>query len=295
LQQTTVTAAQIERAISESPVSAEQVSALLSRASLTPEQAEAMMRRAGLSDEQIAQVQDLQAQAGSAVEQARAAMEQFRPLMDQLAISEQQFRDILAQLSTTPEQLGSLLEKLALAPEALGELARQVEATPEQLRELAAQVRAEAERAEPPIGTRPSRIVRLGGQWLSAPLRLASDWLLFGLVLLVVTKLLGGRAPLPKHLGAMALSAAPLVLLIGLYIPNLEGVLSIPMAGAVHYVGRILALVGLAWAALLLLRSVALAHEISLWRAGGAIAVAWLAIYVLAPLAAILVAGYIVT
>jgi hypothetical protein len=181
----------------------------------------------------------------------------------------------------------------AQAPEALRALVIQAEATPAQARQFAADVRAEAVRAEPPIGTRPSRIVRLFGEWLSTPLRLANDWLLFALALLLVAKMLGGRAPLPKHLGAMMLAAAPLVLTLGLYIPSLEGVLSIPMAGAVHYYARILAVIGLLWAALLLLRTLSVAHEISLWRAAGAITLAWLALYVLLPLASVLFGGYL--
>ena len=113
------------------------------------------------------------------------------------------------------------------------------------------------------------------------------------LALLAVTKLLGGRATLPKHLAAVALAAAPLVLLIGLYIPDLAGVLTIPMAGAIHYYARILALIGLVWAGLLLLRTISLAHEISVWRTFGAITLTWVVLYVLVPLAGIFLTGYL--
>jgi hypothetical protein len=297
LGQANVTVQQIEQVAGQAQVTAEQLGTLLARAGVTPEQAQNLLQRAGLSAERIAQVQQVRSQieaaAGATTAAADSAMTQLQPLLEQLAITEAQFRDILAQLSTTPEQVNRLLQQLSLAPEAIGELITQVEATPAQLAQLAADVRAEAVAAEPRLGTRPSRIVRLFGEWLSAPLQLADDWLLFVLVLLVVVKLLGGRATLPKHLGAVLLAAAPLVLTFGLYIPSLEGVLSLPMAGAVHYYARIVAVVGLLWAGLLLLRTLSVAHEISLWRSAGAITLAWLALYVLLPLAGLLLSGYL--
>lgn len=260
LLQSNLSMAQIEEAIDQVPLTTGELGHLLARADLTPEQTAALLQQAGLNEEQIQEVQTVR-----------------------------------EQTSTVLTQVGSLIGLAAQAPEALRALVVQAKATPAQARQLAADVRAEAAAAEPPLGTRPSRMVRLFGEWLSAPLRLANDWLLFALVLLVVVKLLGGRAPLPKHLGAMLLAAAPLVLTAGLYIPGLEGVLSIPLAGAVHYYARILAVIGLLWAALLLLHTVAVAHEISLWRAAGAIALAWLAIYLLAPLASLIIGGYLLT
>lgn len=258
LLQSQISRAQIEEAIDAAPLTTGELGQLLSRADLSPQETAALLQRAGLSEEQIAEVQTV--------------------------------RD---QTSTVLTQVGSLIGLAAQAPEALRTLVTQVQATPAQARQLAAAVRAEAVRAEPPLGTRPSRIVRLGGEWLSTPLRLASDWLLFGLALLVVLKLLGGRGTLPEHIGAMALAAAPLVLLVGLYIPNLDGMLTLPMAGAVYYFGRILAVIGLAWAGLLLLRTLSVAHAISMWRAAGAVALTSLALYVLLPLLTVLVGGFL--
>ncbi len=290
LAQTTVTAAQVEQAISKAPATAEQISALLARANVTPEQATALLQRAGVPTGQIQQVQQLQAQAGAAVDSAKA---QLQPLLDQLSITQEQFNQILAQLSITQEQFNQILQKLSLAPDAIGQLIKQLEATPAQLEKLAADMRAEAVKAEPPIGTRASRVVHLFGAWLSVPFKLAGDWLLFALALLVVTKLLGGRATLPKHLGAVALAAAPLVLLIGLYIPDMAGVTTLPMAGAIHYYARILALIGLIWAGLIMLRTISVAHEISVWRSVGAITLTWVVLYVLVPLAGIFLTGYL--
>jgi hypothetical protein len=258
LLQSNLSMAQIEEAIDQVPLTSDELGQLLSRADLTPGQTASLLQRAGLDAEQIQEVQKIR-----------------------------------EQTSIVLTQIGGLIGLAAQAPEALRTLVAQAEATPAQARQLAAEVRAEVVRAEPPLGTRPSRIVRLGGEWLSAPLRLANDWLLFGLVLLLAAKLLGGRGTLPRHLSALLLAAAPLVLLIGLYIPNLDGVLSIAVAGAVHYYGRILVVLGLLWAALLLVRSLSVAHEISLWRAAGAIGLAWLTLYVLVPLGSLIISGYL--
>ena len=75
----------------------------------------------------------------------------------------------------------------------------------------------------------------------------AADWMLFVLALLLVAKSLGGRATLNQHLGAVALSAAPAILFLLVYAPDLGDVASAPTAAALHYTGRILALVGVVW------------------------------------------------
>ena len=56
---------------------------------------------------------------------------------------------------------------------------------------------------------------------------------------------------------------------------------------------RILALIGLIWAGLIMLRTVSVAHEISVWRSVGAIALTWVVLYVLLPLAGIFLTGYL--
>jgi hypothetical protein len=291
LAQSAVTAEQVEAALKDAPATAEQISALLARANVSPEQATALLQQAGVPTAQAEQVLELQAEAGAATS---SAMAQLQPMLEQMQITEAQFNDILAQLATTPEQLNTIMQQLSVAPEAVGSLVAQVEATPEQLAQFAADVRAEAIKAEPPLGTRTSRVIQLFGEWLSVPLKLANDWLLFALVLLVVSKLLGGRAPLPKHLGAVALASAPFVLLLGTYIPDMSISMSAAMAGAILYLSRILAIVGLVWGALLLLRTIAIAHEFSLWRAAGALALTVVAIYVLVPLAGLLLTGYLI-
>jgi hypothetical protein len=62
---------------------------------------------------------------------------------------------------------------------------------------------------------------------------------------------------------------------------------------AIALFGNIIALVGFAWAALILIKGLALAHEFSWARATGVLLLSWLALYVFLPLVGILIGGYI--
>ncbi|HCB48366.1 MAG TPA: hypothetical protein DEP47_02280 [Chloroflexi bacterium] len=54
-------------------------------------------------------------------------------------------------------------------------------------------------------------------------------------------------------------------------------------------VGRLLAIVGLIWAGIILIKGIALAHEFSWQRATGSLVLTWLIVYVLLPLLSIFV------
>ena len=101
-------------------------------------------------------------------------------------------------------------------------------------------------------------------------------------------RLLGGRATLSQHLTAVLLSAAPLVLLLPSYIPDLSPVIPITFAFSITLFSRIIALIGFAWAALILIKGLSLAHEISWVRATVTVLLGWLALYVLLPLTGVL-------
>ena len=118
--------------------------------------------------------------------------------------------------------------------------------------------------------------------------------MLFVLALLLVAKSLGGRATLNQHLGAVALSAAPAILFLLVYAPDLGDVASAPTAAALHYTGRILALVGVVWCGALLLKAVGVAHGFGLWKSAGVFALTWVALYVVAPLAVVLATGFLI-
>jgi hypothetical protein len=186
------------------------------------------------------------------------------------------------------------LDALSTTPAEVGRLLAAISATPERLNELVAQVRTEVVKIEPALGERPSRVIRLGGDWLASPLHYAGSWMLFVLALLVVAKSVGGRATLNQHLGAVALSAAPAVLFLFVYAPDLSDVLLAPSAAAIHYTGRILALIGVIWCGVLLLKTVAVAHGFGMWKSFGVTLLTWVIMYVVAPLAVALATAFLV-
>ena len=163
----------------------------------------------------------------------------------------------------------------------------------DRLNELAAQIRAELVKMEPPLGERPSRIVRLGGRWVASPLHYAADWMLFVLALLVVAKSVGGKATLSQHLGAVALSAAPAIFFLFAYAPDMSNVLPAPTAVAIHETGRILALIGVVWCGVLLLKTLSVAHGMGLWKSAGVVVLTWVALYVVLPLAMLFATGFL--
>jgi hypothetical protein len=180
------------------------------------------------------------------------------------------------------------------SPERLaGVIADGAEAASDAINELLLKAETEAELLSPPLGTRVSRVIRVFGQWISVPLAVLARWLPLALVAMLVAKLLGGRATLSQHLTAVLLASAPLVLLLPRYIPYLGSIMPITFAYAIGLFANIIALVGFAWAALILIKGMALAHEFSWGRAAGILVLSWLMLYVFLPLAGILIAGYI--
>lgn len=188
------------------------------------------------------------------------------------------------------EQNLPFLEDPGRVAEPLGEAA---EAAAETINELLLAAETEAELVSPPLGQRTSRVIRVFGQWLSVPLAIMGDWFLLALVAMLVAKLVGGRATLSQHLTAVLLASAPFVLLLPSFIPNLSSVIPITFALGINLFSRLIALVAFAWAALILVKGLSLAHEFSWARAAGVLILSGLALYVLLPLAGILISGYI--
>ena len=287
LARTSATVAEAEAAVSRVKPTPQQMDRLLQIVQATEPEAERLLSLAGITPAELA------ATRTDAHSQTDAAMAELQPMLDQLDMTRAQFDAILAQLSATPEQVNGWITSLSTTPAWVGNLLAAISATPDRLNNLAAQIRAELLQMEPPLGERPSRILRLGGQWVAAPLHYAADWLLFVLVLLVVAKSVGGKATLPQHLGAVALSAAPAIFFLFTYAPDMSSVLSVPMTAAIHYTGRILALIGVTWCGVLLLKTISVAHGIGMWKSAGVVVLTWLTIYVLLPLATIFATGFL--
>jgi hypothetical protein len=90
------------------------------------------------------------------------------------------------------------------------------------------------------------------GVWVNAPLRLLSWWIVYGLAVLVVAKLLGAGTTLPRFYGATAYAALPLLLTALAPLP---------------WVGGAFVLVGWLWAVVLYSMAVRAATESSWGRA----------------------------
>jgi hypothetical protein len=266
-------------------VSPEQLSQLVERANATPEQVQSLLQRAGITQAELDQAR---ASLGAA---AGTAMAELRPLIDRIGMTEDQLRSLLGQLSATPEQLNRLLQGLNVKPAELGASMAELGVSAAEVEGVVSTVRTAAESAEPPLGVRLSDSIRLFGEWLSSPMILMADWILFMLVLMLVAKALGGRATLPQHLAAAALAAAPAILLIGYFIPPLAGGMSLSLALAIRSLGRVLGLIGIAWCVILLIKTIATAHGFTMWRSTGAIALAALLMFAVLPLLGLLGAG----
>lgn len=152
---------------------------------------------------------------------------------------------------------------------------------------------AEAERLEPPLGTITSRIIRQFGRWLSTPFMIMSQYLGIALASMLVAKMLGGRATLSQHMTAVLLAAAPLVLLLFAFIPDLSPVTTIATSAAITLFGRLIALIALGWAVIILIKALALYHEISWERATWSLVITWVVTTLLAPIVITLLLGYL--
>ncbi len=116
------------------------------------------------------------------------------------------------------------------------------------------------------------------GAWLSLPMRLLAVWIVYGLLVLLVAKLLGAGTTLPRFYAALGYAALPGLLLIFWPLP-IVGLVAAPVAAILALVAAqraVRAATGLdgvrATMALLLPPVVALA----LWGLVFAIAVAWI-------------------
>ena len=287
----TVTPAEIEQAVATAPATPSQLDQLLARANLPIDQAQAILSAAGVTAEQVSAARA--ARLAGVAEVDGAALAELLPLTEQLGMSDLEMRDALYELGLPPARLVTLLNLLRITPTQLADEAKALQVKVDDVKQFVAQVRAEAAKIEPPMGARPARLVHLTGVWLTTPLDIAASYIFFALALLLVAKSLGGRATLPQHLGAVALAAAPGILWLGVYIPDMANVLSVAMSGAIHYFANLLALLGLVWGAALLLKTVAVAHGFGMWKTFWAVVLTFVFMYVVLPLSALVAATFL--
>lgn len=138
-----------------------------------------------------------------------------------------------------------------------------------------------------------SRFINMFGEWISTPFAILAQWAFFGLLLLVVAKLIGRTGTVRQHLISVLIAGAPLFLLLFAYVPDVTPAMPLTFNLAFTLFGRILALAAAAWAMVILLKSLSVTHEFSIWRSLGAIVLTWVVIYAAFPVLTFLSVGYV--
>jgi hypothetical protein len=202
-------------------------------------------------------------------------------------------RELLVSLMLTPQRVREITVQLGLTPEAIERLSSQISQAPDVAQSILDEAQAQVERLEPPLGVRFSRLIHFLGRWLSTPFAVAVAYLPLALVAMIAARILGGRATLKQHLVAMALAVAPAVLLFLTYAGNLSPGIPVTSALGIQLVGRVLGLIAIAWIVVILVKSLAVAHDFSYWRAIASLALAYVLMYAVAPLVALFSLGYI--
>jgi hypothetical protein len=124
-------------------------------------------------------------------------------------------------------------------------------------------VAQEIQSFEPPLGVRPSRLLRLAGAWLERPLDLLANWLGWSLVTWLVARFLGGKGSIRAHFSLALLAAAPLVFYLAYDL--LAGVFATDLV--MTYVGWAFKLAIWIWCALILIRALSIAQHFPVDRA----------------------------
>jgi hypothetical protein len=273
-----------QEAMDRGLVETEQLEQLLDQSALTADQAAALLRQAAEAGVLIGEMAE-----SAAVQDAP----QIQALLAQVASAQETLQSFLTRLALAPEQLAALTIPLGLTPQQLDTLRANIDAAPDQANTLLDDLRANVERFQPPLGTRLSRFLHMVGQWLATPLDILARWAFFGFLLLIVAKTLGGTGTLRQHLTGLLLVGAPLFLLFFNFVPNVTPALPLSFNLAFDLFGRVLTILAVIWAGLILLKSMSVTHEFSMWRSLGSIALTWALIYVIFPLISAFAFGYL--
>jgi len=196
-------------------------------------------------------------------------------------------QEAVVSLALTPERIREIIVPLGLSPETVERLSNQVDQGPNIIQDTLGTAQAAVERLEPPLGVRFSRFLNLLGTWLATPFTVAAMYLPLLFVVFLVARALGGRATIVEHLVLASLCAAPAFLFFFVYAGNLSSYIPITTAYTIQIAARITGLIGIAWAAVILIKTLAIAHDFSYARAIASVGLAYVAVYVILPLVAL--------
>jgi hypothetical protein len=201
-------------------------------------------------------------------------------------------RSLVTELALSPERIRDLIAGAGLSAEELSRIDERIEAVPDQVQDVLAIAREEAVALQPPLGVTFSRLITFLGDWLATPLHVAVSYFPLVLVALLAAKMLGGKGTIVQHVLGMALAIAPAFLLFFTFTGDL-GPEATSFEYALNVIGRVLSLIAIAWAVAILIKSLAVAHEFSYWRAAGTLALAYGILYVAVPVLSFLAGGYL--
>jgi len=143
---------------------------------------------------------------------------------------------------------------------------------------------ATLESFEPPLGVQTSRVIRLIGEWLTAPLTLLAAWMGVILPVLLVAKLMGAGGSLRALVAVLLVSAAPQVL-------NGLGSFPLPEASGWSAAAGALEFVAIFWGLAILVKGLSVAGEVDQRKAVTIVVVTALVFYVLIPSIVLTVGG----
>ena len=206
----------------------------------------------------------------------------------------QWLQQVVTNVALTPERIRDITVRIGLDPATVSRINERVGAAPGQVQDVLEITQQELETLQPPLGVTFSRLITFLGDWLSTPFQLAATYLPLVLVALLVAKLLGGTGTVTQHIFGMALAVAPLFLMFLTFANDLGAAVPATTQYSINVAGRILGLIAIAWAFLIAVKSLSVAHEFSRWRALAVIGLTYATIYLLVPLLSFLAAGYLI-
>ena len=144
---------------------------------------------------------------------------------------------------------------------------------------------ATLESFEPPLGVRPSQVIRLIGEWLTTPLTLLAAWMTAILPVMLVAKFMGAGGSLRALVAVLLVSAAPQVLTV-------LGSFSLPEGSAWSAAATVLQFVAIFWGLAILVKGLSVAGEVDQRKAITIVVVTALVFYVLIPSIVLTVGGF---
>jgi hypothetical protein len=191
----------------------------------------------------------------------------------------------LLQAPTVAERAFEVADQVSERADALeGFLARVLTSPAQSVAKWFYDLGASLESFEPPLGARPSRVIRSIGEWLTSPLTLLAAWLVAVVPILLVAKLMGAGGDLRSLASLLLVAAAPRILTV-------LGSFPLPDETGWSTAAAVLELAALFWGMAILVKGLSAAGEVDQRKAITILVVTALVFYVLIPSIVLTVGG----